>query len=57
MPRKTRFSESESWMNGWLPKKSEFDNDLRGNAFGTAAGNMFLIQLTLANSNCQGIKK
>ena len=57
MPKKTRFSESESCMNGWLSKKSEFDNDLRGNTFGDTAENIFLIQLTLENSDCQGIKK
>ena len=44
-------------MNGWLSKKSEFDNDLRGNTFGDAAENIFLIQLTLENSDCRGDQK
>ena len=57
MPKKTRFSETESCMNGWLSKKSEFDNDLRGNTFGDAAENIFLIQLTLENSDCRGDQK
>ena len=51
MPKKTRFSESESCMNGWLSKKSEFDNDLGGNTFGNATENIFSIQLTLENSD------